>query len=456
MIFNSYDFLFCFLPVTLGIYYITPQPRRNLVLTIFSYLFYAYWDYRFCALLLGVTFFGYICGKGIQGGTGGKRKWYLIIAICLNLSVLCYFKYAGFFITSLNSAIPLLSLPVLDVVLPIGVSFFIFQALSYVIDVYCYRAKPVKCFTDFACYIAMFPQLIAGPIVRYSQIDKQLCQRVHNLETFGSGVRLFITGLAKKVLLADTMAGAADQMFQLSDPSFFAVWLGVVAFSLQIYFDFSGYSDMAIGLGRFFGFYLPENFHFPYQARGIADFWRRWHMSLSGWLRDYLYIPLGGARCGLWRNSCNLILTMTLCGLWHGASWTYVVWGAYFGVLLVLERPFMARIKKFPAWLAISYTYFFVLVGWVFFRADSLAQAVNLLRAMIGLNGFGLEEIYLLPMSIPFFILLVQALCWTLPENFAIRGKKSVMWEAGYVVVFLACVLVTLGQGSSPFLYYQF
>lgn len=379
MLFNSYEFIFLFLPAVILLYYAVSAKLRNLLITVVSYVFYAYWDYRFCVLIFLSTLWDFLIGQKIFFcGVERERKIYLFLSLLFNLGLLGYFKYVNFFLNSVLLIFPNLPLQPLNVILPVGISFYTFQSMSYSIDIYFGKIEPVKRFADFACYISLFPQLIAGPIVRYKQIAMQLTDRQHSPDLVAGGLRRFVCGLAKKLLIADALASVADEMFAIHNPSFGIAWLGAVSFSLQIYFDFSGYSDMAIGLGKMFGFHFPENFHFPYQAKGISDFWRRWHMSLSYWLRDYLYIPLGGSRCSALRNYLNIMITMLLCGLWHGASWNFVLWGGYFGILLIIERIIRQKLTiRIPEWNIILLTYFFVIIGWFFSdqnhcpRADS-------------------------------------------------------------------------------------
>lgn len=348
MVFASYAFLFCFLPATLGLYYLVRKGEREAVLTLASYLFYGWWRPDFVLLMLSSTVIDYWAGRTIYASRdSGQRRRFLILSICVNLGLLGYFKYWNFGIDSLNALLAQwdvghISWPA--IVLPVGISFYTFQSMSYSIDIYRGAARPVERFDHFACYVALFPQLVAGPIVRYNTLEKQLRSREHSWEKFSSGARLFQIGMAKKLIIADNLAPVADAAFAATDPGCAASWVGLLAYTFQIYYDFSGYSDMAIGLGRMFGFEFPVNFNSPYKSKSITEFWRRWHISLSTWLRDYLYIPLGGNKRGSIRTYVNLGLTMLLGGLWHGAAWTFVAWGAYQGGWLALER----RLGKRP------------------------------------------------------------------------------------------------------------
>ena len=456
MLFPSYNFLFMFLPLVLLANHLIAVKYKNLLLTIASYIFYAYWDYRFCSLILISTIWDYRLGLAIYSTSfTSLRTRLLYLSILFNLALLGYFKYANFFIDSITSIYPSISLSTLDIVLPIGISFFTFQSMSYTIDIYRKRITPTSSFIDFACYISMFPQLIAGPIVRYHQIADQLRERHATVSDIAHGIRQFSVGLAKKVLIADACGQIADILFESTTPSFYTAWFAVIAYSLQIYFDFSGYSDMAIGLARMFGFQLPENFNFPYQARSITEFWRRWHISLSGWFREYLYIPLGGSHVAAARISANLMITMLLCGLWHGASWNFVLWGGYHGFLLALERPFKDRNTKVPALLAVPVTSILVMIGWVLFRSDSLFQVQIWLHAMLGHNGFAWQW-ELVTKNMISLLCALQLACWLMPKIELKFSDSSFFKDILYALLFILCSIVILGSHSSPFLYYQF
>ena len=455
MLFNSYIFLFVFLPLTISLYVIAPIKRKNLILTFASFLFYGYWNYKLCGLLLFSIVVNFFLGSRIYlSANRSAQKRYLIAVTAVNLGILGFFKYANFFIDSLNVVFPALNAGTLNIVLPIGISFFTFQGMSYSFDIYRNKTRPVAHFIDFACYISMFPQLVAGPIVRFSQIANQLSSRVHSAEKAAQGLRRFIVGLAKKVLVADTLAFVVDQHLYAGPVDGWSVWVGITAFSLQIYFDFSGYSDMAIGLGSIFGFELPENFNQPYRARGVYDFWKRWHMTLSGWLRDYLYIPLGGSRCATPVWMINIMITFLLCGLWHGAAWTFVGWGGYFGLLIIIERPFRERIKRASSWVVIPVTNFFVLIGWVFFKAGSFAESLQWLRAMFGLGGAQMGSFS--SVAALALVVVFQVSCWFgffRPKRIWLGSSWS---DAALIAVFVLCFVSIMGVDVSPFLYYQF
>lgn len=465
MLFNSYEFIFAFLPLVLALYYVLPPRARVVMLTLASYLFYGWWDARFCLLMLVSTVIDYIAGARIVGAaTPRAKKGWMILSVISNLSLLGFFKYFDLLAGTLNSGLSALfpslawRAPVLDLVLPVGISFYTFQSMSYSIDIYRGDAKPARSFMDFACYVSLFPQLVAGPIIRYRSLADQLVERVHSLDKFALGLALFVCGLAKKVLLADSVALLTPLAFGGAAPDFWSAWLGVLGYTMQIYFDFSGYSDMAVGLGLLFGFSFPQNFHSPYKAVSITDFWRRWHISLSTWLRDYLYIPLGGNRRSSSRTYFNLWVTMLLGGLWHGANWTFLVWGAYHGALLALERTCgWGRAHAFqPARQAL--TFVLVMVGWVFFRAADMGEAGAVLRGLCGLNGWGaLDTVGAQAGGVAISGLAVAMLVafWS-PNTWQIRWRFSVWQLAGLLLLFAAGLGAILVNTSSPFLYFQF
>jgi alginate O-acetyltransferase complex protein AlgI len=395
MVFSSPIFLFLFLPVVLTLYPVFPGLRlRNLWLLTVSIVFYAWGEALFVFLMLGSTLMNYTLGLWVDRESETARgKWAVGIAVALNIGLLAFFKYANFIAGNLNPLLAALQLGTIHlppVRLPIGISFFTFHALSYVIDIYRRKSRAARSPADVALYIFFFPQLIAGPILRWSAMAPQIARRFVTRTGFVEGIRRFVGGLAKKMLVANAVAVPADQIFALpaAELSPVIAWFGALCYTLQIYFDFSGYSDMAVGLGKMFGFEFMENFNYPYVAQSIKDFWRRWHISLSSWFRDYLYFPLGGNRGSAGRTCFNLIVVFFLCGLWHGASWTFVVWGLYHGVFLVLERTrFGAFMDWLPRFLRHIYTLGVVMVGWVFFRANAFPKALFFLRSMFALSG---------------------------------------------------------------------
>jgi alginate O-acetyltransferase complex protein AlgI len=395
VLFTEPTFLFLFLPALLALYYAgRGRVWRNWLLLAASVLFYARGAGAFTGLVLTSIAFNYVAALAVDRWRAVPAgRWVLGGAVAINLIVLLVFKYADFTLENVNVGLSLFgttpfALP--HLLLPIGISFFTFHAISYVVDVYRRDASAQKRPVEAALYLLVFPQLIAGPIVRYRQIATQLTERTANPAEFAYGVRRFIIGLGKKMLIANTLAGPADRIFAMpaDEISTAHAWLAVICYTLQIYFDFSGYSDMAIGLGRMFGFRFPENFNYPYIASSVQDFWRRWHMSLSAWFRDYVYIPLGGNRTSTGRLYFNLVLVFFLCGLWHGASWTFVIWGLFHGLFLVIERVGLAtRLATLPGAIRHAYLLLVVMIGWVFFRADTLASAIVMLQAMAGAGG---------------------------------------------------------------------
>ena len=394
MVFSSPVFLFLFLPLTLGTYFLCPRPLKNLWLLLASLLFYSWGEPALVLVMIASIAMNYVLGLGIEfARPRGLAQGVVLLAVVLNLGLLIHFKYVEFFVENINSLLisfDVRPIKVKDVVMPIGISFFTFQAMSYVIDVYRRTGQVERNPINMGLYIALFPQLIAGPIVRYHDVAAQIVHRAVSREGFAEGVRRFVLGLGKKVLIANTVAVTADAVFEIPNHQLSAsmAWLGILCYTLQIYFDFSGYSDMAIGLGRMFGFCFLENFNYPYIAGSITDFWRRWHISLSSWFREYLYIPLGGNRRGPLRTYLNLLTVFFLCGLWHGASWNFVIWGLFHGSFLVIERRgLLSALER--CWVPLRHTYVLltVMVGWIFFRAVDVAHAWAFLSAMAGGGG---------------------------------------------------------------------
>jgi alginate O-acetyltransferase complex protein AlgI len=391
MLFSSAIFLFLYLPSFLLIYYLLPKQWHNTFLFIASLFFYAWGEGPVVLVLLLSALINYIAGRLIERG---QRRMGLWLSLGGSLSLLFYYKYTNFLFDSVRGFAQAFALPVSDnltiaqIALPIGISFYTFQGISYTLDIYWGRIRANRSFLDYGTYVAMFPHQIAGPIVRYADIAPELAKRETTVEKFGIGAERFIIGLAKKVLLANTFAGIADTIFNAPTDSYgvSTAWLGIIAYTLQIYFDFSGYSDMAIGLGKMVGFDFKENFNYPYVAHSIQDFWRRWHISLSSWFRDYVYIPLGGNRGSKARTYRNLLIVFFVTGLWHGASWNFIIWGLYHGVFLLIERAGLGkRLERIWSPIAHVYTLMVVLVGWVFFRAETLSEGVIYLEKMIGI-----------------------------------------------------------------------
>jgi len=467
MVFTSHIFLFYFLPLTLLVYYSLPTRFRNGFLTVASYFFYGWWKPWFVLLMLTSTVVDYFCARVISapGATAARRRAGLLTSLVVNLGLLGFFKYFMFTVENLNRLLELAgadTFRILQVTLPIGISFYTFQTMSYTIDVYRRVAPQVRSFSDFSCFVSLFPQLIAGPIVRYNTVAEQLASREHTLPRFASGVALFCLGFAKKILLANPMGEIADTVFAVDSATAVDAWYGITAYAFQIYFDFSGYSDMAIGLGRMFGFEFPKNFDAPYRAESITDFWRRWHISLSTFLRDYLYVPLGGNRLGQLWTARNLAIVMLLGGLWHGAQWTFVAWGLFHGLLLGFERSLGRR--SLYAWLPrparVAVTFVLILFSWVLFRAPTLEAAVGYFGMMFG-SGATDAATVLLAAKLYAPVQLVSMLLCVLV---AIQPVQTFEWvnELSWLKVMLVVLLFWLAvaemftQAFNPFLYFQF
>lgn len=469
MVFSSIFFIFAFLPAVLAVYFIAPRRLKNLVLLLFSLVFYAWGEPVYIFLMVLSIVYNYLSGLEIAfyRGRGQDDKARLIfwLAVGVNLGILGFFKYCGFLVQNLNAILPF-DLPQVQLSLPIGISFYTFQTLSYIIDVYRGNVGAQRNIIDFGLYISMFPQLIAGPIVRYTDIEQQLRHRVVTLDGLGQGTLLFVRGLVKKVLLANNvgMAYTAIQAMPAGELSVLTAWVGALAYTFQIYFDFSGYSDMAIGLGRMFGFRFMQNFDHPYVAASVTEFWRRWHISLSRWFRDYVYIPLGGSRRGTARTIVNLLAVWSLTGLWHGAAWNFVAWGLYYGILLVLEKFVLKPVvDRLPAFARHLYTLLLVVVGWVLFSSPTLPDAMAYLGSMFG-SGAGLADstgIYYLYTNA--LLLVACAACsgpWVsrLLDRLCGSGGtgQRVMAVTVFAAGFVFCTAFLVNATYNPFLYFRF
>lgn len=418
MLFSSITFLFLFLPIVMAVYYLVPEKMKNPVLLAASIIFYAWGEPVYVVLMILSILLNYACGMDIALKAENERKARnsMIFVVTVNVLILGFFKYYGFLLDIVNGILPV-NLPYRELALPIGISFFTFQEISYIVDVYRGKAKAQSSLIRFALYIAMFPQLIAGPIVRYEDIEPQLEQRHVSAKKLGQGAFLFIIGLAKKAILANTMGEIFEEISAISasNLSVLMAWLGCISYAFQIYFDFSGYSDMAIGLGRMFGFEFKKNFDYPYISKSITEFWRRWHISLSSWFREYVYIPLGGNQCSISKNIVNLLIVWALTGMWHGAAWNFIVWGIYYGVILIMEKyVWGAVVDSLPKVVRRIYTMVLILIGWVFFFSPSLGYALRYLFAMVG-GGAGIAD------SNAFFLLLTHWLFYLL----AILGSSA-------------------------------
>ena len=477
MIFSSLVFLCIFLPTVFLLYTVLPWLRvRNGLLIAASLVFYAYGEPIYVLLMLFSAVLNYVCALLVSGGSLARRRTFLVLAVIINLGILCAFKYTGFLVSSFNGVFQT-QIPVPEIALPVGISFFTFQALSYVIDVYQKKVDVQKNFFRVLLYISFFPQLIAGPIVKYRDINEQIGSRKQDFRMIAEGLRRFVFGLAKKVLIANTMGQAADIIFgaETGGLNILAAWIGAIAYLFQIYFDFSGYSDMAIGLGKMFGFRFKENFEHPYGSASMQDFWRRWHISLSTWFKEYLYIPLGGNRKGKARTAFNRIVVFFCTGLWHGANWTFVLWGLYHGLFLLLEE-YIPIIKKIPRWIAHLYTLLVVCVGFVLFRADNVWQGFMMIGQMFGGFRFTGEGLSLAVQQLtPWFLAMLAVAVFVAAPIRPIRNKLlslrnrsgegalSGKWIAAEVVLYALafvllawCILRLSGSTYNPFIYFRF
>ncbi len=463
MVFSSIVFIFTFLPIVILAYYVAPVRIRNFILFLASLVFYAWGEPVYLFLMLYSILFNYVMGLDIYRRRGKRKKAResLILGVAVNLALLGFFKYYGFLAENLEQILPV-NLPEVSVGLPIGLSFYTFQSISYLADVYRGKAEGQRNLISFGLYISMFPQLVAGPIVQYADIDAQLKKRSTSWERFGEGTRYFIGGLAKKVLLANNLGAAFEAVTGLSSLSVLSAWVGVLAYTFQIYFDFSGYSDMAVGLGKMFGFDFKENFHYPYCARSVTEFWRRWHISLGAWFREYVYIPLGGNRVGVLRHIRNLLIVWTLTGLWHGASWNFVVWGFYYGVLLIVEKYLFRRVTERLPVIGTACTMLLVMIGWVFFFSPSLAAAAEYLRVMFGFTGIPLTDdagmYYLLTNLILFWIswLCSVRLPFAVCDGLWNKDRRKPALLLFYLALFLLCAAYLIHDTYNPFLYFRF
>jgi alginate O-acetyltransferase complex protein AlgI len=473
MVFSSLLFLFVFLPIVLLIYFIAPKSLRNLVLFVMSLLFYAWGEPIYIVIMIFSTLVDYTHGLLVswykKKGAIKKAKLVLLSAMVINLSLLIFFKYSDFIISNINGIFSM-NIPLLNLVLPIGISFYTFQTMSYTIDVYRGKAEAQRNIISFGAYVAFFPQLIAGPIVQYKTIAAQLNHRKENVEEFSYGVQRFMLGLGKKVLLANNIGYLWNQInvMDVTTIPTLTAWIGITAFAFQIYFDFSGYSDMAIGLGHMFGFCFLENFNYPYMSKSITEFWRRWHISLGTWFKEYVYITLGGNKKGFTKQIRNIIVVWLLTGIWHGASWNFVIWGVYFGVLLIIEKlVLLKRLQKSPAFISHIYTLVLVLFSWVIFAFDDFSKVILYFKAMLGFNGTGFinsESIYLLYTNLLLLIILIIA-STDLPKKlveklflriehhkFAIQCVKNLV----FISIFILSISYLVDASFNPFLYFRF
>ncbi|MFD3158106.1 MBOAT family O-acyltransferase [Haloimpatiens sp. FM7330] len=468
MVFSSLIFIFVFLPLTIFTYYIVPRALRNFILVVASLIFYAWGEPTYIVIMLFSTVFDYINGLLIHKYKERKTitRLVLINSIVVNLGILCFFKYYGFVVDNINAVFNL-GLTAKKLPLPVGISFYTFQTMSYVIDLYLGKVKMQKNIISFAAYVTMFPQLVAGPIVKYGDIAKQLNNRKESLDMFGEGVELFVIGLGKKVLLANNIGilWSSVKALPMNNLSVLSAWLGIIAFTFQIYFDFSGYSDMAIGLGKMFGFHINKNFNYPYISKSITEFWRRWHMSLGSWFREYVYIPLGGNKKGRLKQYRNIFIVWFATGLWHGASWNFVFWGLYFGVFLVIEKTFLLKwFDNKPKFIGHVYTMLIVIVGWVLFEFDNITQGLAFIKVMFGFGTHSLIDgsaLYYLYTNALLFIVII--LCSTPIPRKVFLSLQSKLKMIGVIVVPIIYMLIVfvstaylVNETYNPFLYFRF
>ena len=466
MVFSSTIFLCVYLPLVLLGYYICPKKGRNLFLLIVSLVFYAWGEPKYVFLMIFSILVNYIFGRLMDKHRENKKrlKLMLVLSVVIDIGLLSVFKYTDFIITNVN-AIFGANFDLLNIALPIGISFYTFQAMSYTIDVYRNDVRVQKNLIDFGIYITMFPQLIAGPIVRYADVQDQLADRSVTTADFSEGIMRFVVGLGKKVLLANQMGAVWSDIYALGgDVSALMAWTGAIAYTFQIYFDFSGYSDMAIGLGRMFGFKFPENFRYPYQSVSITDFWRRWHITLSTWFKEYLYIPLGGNRRGLARQALNLLIVWSLTGFWHGAGWNFVMWGLYYFVILFIEKLFLLKaLDKLPKFFRHVYALLLIIIGWVIFASDDVSVLLPYLGSMFGANGAigGMDVYTLLTKAV---LLIICCIASTeLPKKLflsaagAMNEKAAFTLKSVLMIALLALSMILLiGDSYNPFLYFRF
>ncbi len=465
MLFSGIPFLYYFLPITIILYFLLPNRFKNAFLLLASLLFYAWGEPRYVLLMMGAILAFYLCGLAIgRSQKQGARRFWLAVSIILGVGMLAVFKYADFLLSTIG-AVRGTAVPLLGLSLPIGISFYTFQCLSYTVDVYRGDARPQRNLISFGAYVSLFPQLIAGPIVRYVDVEKELKERTHTLRGFSLGLRRFLIGLGKKVLLANNL-GLLIQIFRdSSEKSLLFYWMYAVAFTLHIYFDFSGYSDMAIGLGRIFGFRFSENFDYPYLSKSVTEFWRRWHISLGSWFRDYVYIPLGGNRVPRWRWVCNIFIVWALTGLWHGAAWNFVLWGLMFAILLWIEKQVPA-LKKLPGALRHLYVMVLVVLSFVLFNAESLRQAGSDLASLLGFGRIPAVTAqtlyYLRSYGIVYLIgflgvtPLPKRLWQRLSQRPSLRPVLTVLEPILLAVLLLVCTGYLVDGSFNPFLYFRF
>lgn len=468
MVFSSVLFLFYFLPVVLTIYFISPRKYKNFILLVSSLFFYSWGEPKYIWIMIFSTVLDYTCGRFVhyysESGDLSRAKVWLGVSIFGNLGLLGFFKYSNFLISNINNVLGF-NIPLLNLVLPIGISFYTFQTMSYTIDVYRGDTEVQNNIISFGTYVTLFPQLIAGPIVRYQTVAEEIDNRVESYDLFSEGIKRFILGLGKKVLLANNIGMLWDNISKMSNIPLLTAWIGIFAFSFQIYFDFSGYSDMAIGLGKIFGFNFLENFDYPYMSKSITEFWRRWHISLGTWFKEYVYIPLGGNRKGKVNHIRNILIVWGLTGIWHGASWNFLLWGLYFGIILIMEKLFLLNIlKKLPSFIGRIYSIFLILISWVIFAFDSLGSGLNYIKILFRFGDINLldnRSLYLLYTNILLFLILtigstdIPKKIWNHIKNKSNKGGW-IIENVFLILVFLLSIAYLVDQSYNPFLYFRF
>lgn len=465
MVFSSITFLYYFLPITLILYLLVPKNKKNSILLLASLLFYFYGEPRYIIILLFSCIFNYYFAKTLEKAKDQNRKKFLIINLIINFGILFYFKYFNFFLDNINIIFNT-KINLINIIMPIGISFFTFQATSYVIDIYNKKIKSANNIFTFATYLSLFPQLIAGPIVRYETIENELNTRKLDFDIFATGVKRFTIGLSKKVLLANVLGELTKNLIGMSTQTVISYWLQAISNMLQIYFDFSGYSDMAIGLGLMFGFHFLENFNYPFIANSITDFWRRWHISLSSWFRDYIYIPLGGSRVSNIKKYRNILIVWLTTGLWHGASWNFIIWGLYFAILLIIEKGFLLKVIHKYKVLSHIYTLFLVMISFIIFNITSPIEIISFLKNMFGFNNIdylNIETIYYLKNYLGVLIIailmstpLIKIIKKQIVKNKIMDKIINIMEPIIYILLLIIITAYIVDESFNPFLYFRF
>lgn len=465
MLFTSISFLYYFLPALIIIYFITPKKYKNIILLIASLLFYFYGEPKYVFLMIAEIIIAYI-GAILIDKYKNQSKNILIITLFIHVLLLIIFKYTDFIIQTIND-ISNANIKLLNIALPIGISFYTFQIISYIIDVYNGKVKVQKNIIKLATYVSLFPQLVAGPIVRYQTVEKELDNRTHSFNNFAYGIRRFSIGLAKKVLIANALGELCSKASATSEKTIVFFWIFGISYMLQLYFDFSAYSDMAIGLGRIFGFHFPENFNYPYISKSITEFWRRWHISLSTWFKDYIYIPLGGNRDGKYKQIRNILIVWLLTGIWHGANWTFLIWGLLFGVILIIEKIFLNKfMEKLPSFIRRIYVLFIVMILFIIFSSDNMSVALTNIKGLFGMNGEAFVNDYTLHYLKSYLPVLIIALLGSTPfikilidklrKNKYVNNIINILEPILIVVILVVVTSYLIDNSYNPFLYFRF